>query len=113
MPAYGKSLLYLVSRALDDRRKMPLLGMERALDPAYARDDDQWALEELDTVRQWQRAWTGTRVPVADTHVRNTRENGQVAATHGSFDNNIDALTATLERIAGRKLVSPVEWLDY
>ena len=57
LPAYGKSLLYLVSRALDDRRKMPLLGMERALLPKYANDADQWAGEELSTVRQWQSRW--------------------------------------------------------
>ena len=35
---YGKSLLYLVSRALDDARKIPLLGMERANLPAFAGD---------------------------------------------------------------------------
>jgi hypothetical protein len=37
LPAYGKSLLYLVSRALDDVRKMPLLGFERAALPAFGR----------------------------------------------------------------------------
>jgi len=113
VPAYGKSLLYLVSRALDDRRKMPLLGMERALLPAYARDSDQWAAEELVTVRQWQSRWKGPGVTLSAPDVRDTRSDHRVQATHGSFDNNIDALTETIERIAGRKLVAPMEWLDY
>ena len=33
---YGHSLLYLVSRAFEDRRETPLLGMERHLVPARA-----------------------------------------------------------------------------
>ena len=117
--AYGKSLLYLVSRALDDRRKMPLLGMERALDPRYAKDDDQWAAEELPTIKDWLAKWqpasgqTVLGVPVASPNVRNTKAGGQIQATHGSFDNNIDALTDTLRRIKGGALVAPMEWLDY
>jgi hypothetical protein len=119
VPAYGKSLLYLVSRALDDRRKMPLLGMQRALDPGYAKDDDQWAAEELQTIRDWLANWqpaagqTVLGVPVATPNVRNTKTGGQIQATHGSFDNNIEALTDTLRRIKGGALIAPIEWLDY
>ena len=113
LPAYGKSLLYLVSRALDDRRKMPLLGMERALLPRYANDTDQWAEEELVSIRQWQSQWNGSGAAVTAPEVRDTKTDHRVQATHGSFDNNIDALTETLRRIAGRKLIAPMEWLDY
>lgn len=113
LPAYGKSLLYLVSRALDDRRKMPLLGLERALLPKYANDADQWSEEELPTVRAWQSRFTGAAISVTAPDVRDTRTDHRVPATHGSFDNNIDALTETLTRIAGRKLIAPMEWLDY
>ena len=114
-PAYGKSLLYLVSRALEDVRKMPLLGMERALDPAHSSDAEQWAVEELASLAQWQAAWLGkgTGLRVEARNVRQTRTNGQVAATHMSFDNNIDVLGPSIERIAGRRLVAPMEWLDY
>lgn len=118
-PVYGKSLLYLVSRALDDVRKQPLLGMERALLPAYARDADQWDAGQLATVQQWQKAWNplasklGLAHAITTPKVRNTREQCQISATHGSFDNNIDALTETLVRIKGAALVSEMEWLDY
>jgi hypothetical protein len=119
IPAYGKSLLYLVSRALDDTRKMPLLGMERSLISDFANDDDQWAAGELPSVKAWQAIWslgsgdTARGIPVKTPDVRNTKTGGQIQATHGSFDNNIDILTDTLQRIKGGALVSPMEWLDY
>jgi hypothetical protein len=117
--AYGKSLLYLVSRALDEKRKMPLLGMERALEKKYSNDSDQWNSEELAQAKLWQSHWNsapggGTlgRM-ISDASIRNTRAGGQIQATHGSFDNNIDVLTETIERIKGSPLVSEIEWLDY
>lgn len=113
VPAYGKSLLYLVSRALHDKRKMPLLGMERALLAQYANDSDQWAEDELATVRAWQARFTGTATTIAAPEVRDTKLGHRIQSTHGSFDNNIDALTETLQRIAGKRLVAPMEWLDY
>ena len=117
LPAYGKSLLYLVSRALDDTRKMPLLGMHRAQLAAYAGDADQWAAAELAEVRRWQDAWPGAATNllrlVDRPQVTVTREGGQSKATHGSFDNNIAVLTETIERISGTGIVAPLEWLDY
>jgi hypothetical protein len=56
LPAYGKSLLYLVSRALDDVRKMPLLGMQRAQLQEYENDADQWDEGQLPEVHQWRSA---------------------------------------------------------
>jgi hypothetical protein len=117
LPAYGKSLLYLVSRALDDERKMPLVGMQRALLAEYAADADQWAGGQLAEVKRWQSAWPGAakdllRV-VERPQVAVTREGGQCKSTHGSFDNNIAALTETIERIKGSGVVAPLEWLDY
>jgi hypothetical protein len=115
VPAYGKSLLYLVARALDDVRKMPLLGLERALDPAYASDGEQWAESELAYLKQWQKRWKGAAlaVPVDLPDLRTTRMGGRTQATHGAFDNSIDAITAALERVRGAKLVAPLEWLDF
>lgn len=115
VPAYGKSLLYLVSRALDDVRKMPLLGMQRAQLAAFEEDGDQWAQAELGTIQQWLQQWpaAGQLRVVATPSVRVTRDGGQIQATHGSFDNNIDVITETLERIRQAPLVAPLEWLDY
>jgi hypothetical protein len=42
-----------------------------------------------------------------------TRDGGHMQATHGSFDNNIAAITQTIERIKGSPLVAQLEWLDY
>lgn len=116
LPAYGKSLLYLVSRALDDMRKMPLLGMQRAQQAAYEENGEQWAQPELGAIQQWLQQWPQAASQlhvVATPSVRVTRAGGQAPATHGSFDNNIDVLTQTLERIRQAPLVAPLEWLDY
>ncbi|WP_051362147.1 C1 family peptidase [Solimonas soli] len=113
-PAYGKSLLYLVSRALDDVRKMPLLGMERALDPAYAHSVDHWAEEELPFVQQWQARWPAAQGQIiTDPTVRTTAHDNRIQATHGSFDNNLEVIGETIRRIRGAPLVAPLEWLDY
>jgi len=114
VPVYGKSLLYLVSRALDDLRKQPLLGMERALMPAYAKDSEQWAAGALAGIQLWQKAAKAVALhPVETPKVRHTREMGQISATHGSFDNNIEVLSDTIARIKGAKLAAEMEWLDY
>jgi hypothetical protein len=121
VPAYGKSLLYLVSRALDDVRKAPLLGMDRALDPKYAKDSDQWNSGDLAAIQTWQARWPSidpaTGNPragvVTRPRVQNTREGGQVRPTHGSFDNNIEVLTETMVRLKGSALIGEIEWLDY
>ena len=117
-PVYGKSLLCLVSRALDDARKMPLLGMERALLPEFANDAMQWDKGELPFIKRWRKAWSPPDHDLALTTITQpavcqTRMGGQTPATHGSFDNNIVVLTQTLERIKGAPLLSELEWLDY
>ena len=113
---YGKSLLYLVSRALDDVRKQPLLGMERALvKPDRAWVDDQWAAPPNADVAAWLKLWPAGALlnRVTSPTVRTTKTGHQIDASHGSFDNNIDIITGTLERIRGSGLVAPMEWLDY
>lgn len=117
-PIYGRSLLYMVSGALDDERHMPLLGLDRAHDPAYANSTKQWADDQLGQVQVWQAAWLASGGPARTTvisapTVRTTKANNQIQSTHGSFDNNIDIMTTTLERIRGAALVSDIEWLDY
>ena len=69
-------------------------------------------------MRRWQAAWAGTEldgrlVIVRTPQVVTTRLGDHIAATHGSFDNNIPVLSETIARIAGRPLVAPLEWFDY
>ncbi|MBG9388281.1 C1 family peptidase [Caenimonas aquaedulcis] len=117
LPAYGKSLLYLVSRALDDVRKMPLLGMERAQRADYEQDDDQWDAGQLAEIQRWRARWPGAKPALLRTvdtpEVITTKANDHIASSHGSFDNNIDAVGETIARIRGARLVAPLEWLDY
>jgi hypothetical protein len=93
--------------------------MERSLVPKYAKDEDQWAAGELQTVQAWQARWqpgsgdAALGKPVETPDVRITKTGAQIQATHGSFDNNINVLTETLQRIKGGTLVAPMEWLDY
>ena len=110
---YGKSLLYLVSRALDDVRKMPLLGFERAVLPGYEDDDDQWEAAELPAIKDWRKLHRkgvhvvpGPRIPV-------NAHGGTAQPTHGSFDNNVDVISQTITALTGNALVAPIEWLDY
>ena len=111
---YGKSLLYLVSRALDDARKIPLLGMERANLAAHAADEGQWAREHLEHVARWQRLWRPSPAScISEPQVVVDAAGTRRQAVHGSFDNDIATMTRAIESIAGRGLVAPLEWLDY
>lgn len=110
---YGKSLLYLVSRALDDERKMPLLGLDRAVTPGWEMDGDQWAASQLPSVQQWQAQFKGQVVPVPTPSVVVNKKGKTAQAQHGSFDNSVAVIEQTIERIRGAKVVAPIEWLDY
>lgn len=105
---YGKSLLYLVSRALESLHKMPLLGMEAAWHTVGADSDARlWnasAATQAD-LAQW-RAFAAAGAVGLQVHkdklVRTGTAAGQtIALAHGSFDNDIDVIGATLARVLG------------
>ena len=132
---YQKSLLYLVSRALEDMHKMPILGLLKAFDPD-CNQDEHWnepriaqLQEELDT---WQSFWWGANPPTGfhqdgngggttNLHVVDTRQVStgarRINPAHGTFDNDMDVVMATLGRCLGQALtVAPLntDWnLDY
>jgi hypothetical protein len=116
---YGKSLLYLVSRALESVHKMPLLGMEAAWYPVYDKSDAAiWnsSAATLTDLAQW-RAFAGKGVLPLKVHpeklVRIGTAAGQtIALAHGSFDNDIDVITATLARVLGTAPAVPVDNLQ-
>jgi hypothetical protein len=106
---YGKSLLYLVSRALEDHHKMPLLGMQIAWTP-----EKDFAPKNLQpfgskasiraAVKQWQDAWLAKAPQVLDvlkdpTVLDVADGSHSIPAAHGSFDNDVKVLTRTIARI--------------
>ncbi len=112
---YGKSLLYLVSRALEDIHKMPLLGMAAAWDTAHAQTEDgKFNTVQLREIRKWLDFEQG-RVnryvySKADSKVLTSLNNDVIDLSHGSFDNDINILDATLKRIKNTsELAFPVE----
>ena len=109
---YSKSLLYLVSRALERDHKTPLLGMHKVWTDSYAKDD-AFKSNLLPTIEDWRAASTdvhldraiGTKeVPIR----RKSKAVETIAANHGSFDNNLDVINLAIERITGRKPKVPV-----
>lgn len=107
---YGKSLLYLVSRALEDVHKEPLLGMQRAW--TEDQDEELWHKGSADDLAKW-RKFAGTAI----TPTVHSQEHVKVAAkdeiplAHGSFDNDIAVVARTLGRIRGDALLKPVSRL--
>jgi len=95
---YGKSLLYLVSRALEDVHKMPILGMQAASENVPGLED-VWNEQYDGDVESWKK-FTGRKVLGkihTETHVKDGVE--MIPLAHGSFDNDIEVVTDTLVRI--------------
>jgi hypothetical protein len=107
---YGKSLLYLVSRALEDRHKTPILGMDCVWSRKpgdKASTDTLGGAELAGEVDKWLAFWGAARPTLLSTP---TVSNGPEAipAAHGCFDNDRDTITRTLTRILGRAPKVPV-----
>ncbi len=118
---YRKSLLYLISRALEDWHKTPLLGMAQAFDPARL---DAWSPNTRRHLKAWQGFWGAPRIPPLDREqvvTAATWEDGriervltQIDSAHGAFDNDVEVIDQTLRRILRRDtLEHAVENLRY
>jgi hypothetical protein len=110
---YCKSLLYLVSRALENCHKMPILGMQQVFDPKAL---PKWNDGEAEQVKQWQKFWSGSGLSldiVSDKQVSTGSLGPKIRAAHGSFDNDATTIALTLKRITGSALSFPIEWIDY
>jgi hypothetical protein len=116
---YHKSLLYLVSRSLEDLHKTPVLGLSSVFDGSRA-NGEFWHQHMVKDVRAWQKFfWQDTaQIPQAITggdglpaasrlhilkepDVRTSSMAGgkSVKSTHGAFDNSAAIVSATLLRI--------------
>ncbi len=103
---YGKSLLYLVSRALEDSHKTPLLGLAIALqkegkgkEMQFEHGDfvpvfDKWTTAVMKTGRAFVKEHKGPRVKTTSTE--------SILIAHGSFDNDLSVVNASLERMLGK-----------
>lgn len=121
---YQKSLLYLVSRALEDWHKTPLLGMASVFDSS-ADDNGTWSRSTTGHLSAWRSFWSGARNAylVSDKQVPTAAEwrNGRISrvidridSAHGAFDNDVEVVDATLRRITGAaSLGHAVENLRY
>lgn len=90
---YGRSLLWLVSNAFEDRRGTPLLGMRHYL-------KREAALRQAAFLDIVESATTGT--PGAETE----------STTHGGFDNDPASMNSALHRILGAKPKVPFDKRD-
>ena len=109
---YRKSLLYLVSRALEDAHKKPLMGLAASYDPQVAKDAYGSGFDtELST---WRAATSSKRVTLV-THDEATVSDGtkRFPIAHGSFDNDVRAANDAIERILGAPPSVRVTRLDY
>jgi hypothetical protein len=109
---YSKSLLYLVSRALEPDHKTTILGLEKIWSLATA-GEDLFAAGYRDELEAWYAASKGIALdpPIRKTEVSIRREqnkNETIDANHGSFDNNIEVVNQAIERILGTKPSVPV-----
>jgi len=110
---YRKSLLYLVANALEADLRTPILGLHNIFDESYAGWDGTSSTG--DTLKQWRAAAaragvTGKRLDVLDQDkIRIALPNHQIDAAHGSFDNDLDIISTTLQRILGGKLAAKVD----
>lgn len=124
---YRKSLLYLVSRALERHHKTPLLGLAASFDADRA-SREHWHEREVDEARQWQAFFWEKSPPagIADRGGPRTGKNLHVLAdrqvsvgprriqsSHGCFDNSVQVIRSTVTRITGGPPKRPITNLDY
>jgi hypothetical protein len=125
---YRKSLLYLVSRALERWHKTPLLGLATAFDPRYA-SDEFWHKDALADIKAWQKFfWQGQTPPSGFAKAGQAAGlrtlavwskpqidtgAGPAKSTHGSFDNSVAHITGAIASIRGGPLTKKVSPLNY
>lgn len=105
---YGKSLLYLVSRALEDRHKTPILGMASVWGrkgPSPDSDDALGGGKLAGEVDKWLAFWGKDQSRVRQLTKPSVSDGrADIPAAHGCFDNDVITISETLRRIGGRDL---------
>jgi hypothetical protein len=104
---YSKSLLYLVSRALEPDHKTPILGMEMAApgQEKTATKLDVFDDEAQDLLKRWSALAKGVSylppvaAPAVPTRIVAKGSVETIDADHGSFDNSLDSFNRAVENI--------------
>ncbi|MCC9603464.1 C1 family peptidase [Stieleria sp. JC731] len=122
---YGKSLLYLVSRALEVNHKEPLLGLQwlhQTDHPDYPTDfwhipQSRRAGERINPdVQRWQESFA-PEIPKKNVQVATDRfvsdGQNQIQQTHGSFDNQVELMNSVIRHLRGSKADPPVKRLVF
>ncbi len=107
MGPYGKSLLYLVSRALEDVHKMPLLGLENAWGDGQL---GYWNKPVRKDIEDWT-AFAGTLRPRVLSDEKVNDGQGLIDSAHGAFDNDVEVVGRAIKEMLGAKPKFPVESL--
>jgi hypothetical protein len=102
----------MVSDALEPDVRTPILGMANVMDVGYTGWDGSSSTGEA--LGNWRQAAKQSgldkRTDILDVDKVKTSSSGTtISASHGSFDNNVEVVTRTLERITGKKLAMPVD----
>ncbi len=115
---YRKSLLYLVSNALEADLRMPILGLGNVYNPRYAGWDGSSCTAE--TLTNWRNAVEISQLTKRLTIHHEERIVTRLgnctdvpaqteSASHGGFDNNVNIIGNTLQQITGAALALPVD----
>jgi len=121
---YGKSLLYLISRALEDKHKEPMLGLHWLHEQdAKSIPDDFWFVppsrrdrERVNPdVETWRSQYLTKLRKQVDVASERFVSDGvtMIPQSHGSFDNQIEIMTDVITQIRGRKANPIVSSLNY
>ncbi len=113
---YRKSLLYLVSNALETDLRTPILGLRQAGNSEFNGWEGSSATGEA--LRNWRAAAAAAGLPKRTstverdkivTYKRSDKEFKVANASHGGFDNDVEVVAKTLERITGGALKTEVD----
>jgi GH24 family phage-related lysozyme (muramidase) len=99
---YGKSLLYLVSRALERTRRAPLLGLEAAWDPSVAPEREPVDLDDRGRL-EWLELWADGPPPEVLREPQVSTGPTAIPAGHGAFDNSVEVVNAILRNVLGEE----------
>ena len=110
---YRKSLLYLVSNALEIDLRTPILGLVNVADPKYRGWDGSSSTGEVLGIWREAAKLAGLRertvVVERDKILQSVKPAKTAHANHGGFDNDVETITATLKRITGGPLKTQVD----